>query len=63
MKYSLILILSSILLQCQNPKSNISTTDFYISEHTITYKNQDLPFGKPVNECLNYFINTITDFI
>jgi hypothetical protein len=55
MKYSLILILSSILLQCQNPKSNISTTDFYISEHTITYKNQELPFGKPVAEWIKVF--------
>jgi hypothetical protein len=47
--------LSSILLQCQNPKSNISTTDFYISEHTITYKNQELPFGKPVAEWIKVF--------
>ncbi|WP_281632008.1 hypothetical protein [Flavobacterium luteolum] len=30
-------------------------TDFYISEHNITYKKQELPFGKPVTEWVKVF--------
>jgi hypothetical protein len=51
MKQLVILILSSIMVQCQTSKKEpMQGTDFYISEHTITYKNKELPFGKPVEE-------------
>ncbi|WP_281632007.1 hypothetical protein [Flavobacterium luteolum] len=33
----------------------MSETDFYISEHSITYKNKELPFGKPVSEWVKIF--------
>ncbi|MEO7975561.1 hypothetical protein [Flavobacterium sp.] len=55
MKYFLILFLNSTFLQCQTSKADIPETDFYISEHTITYKNQELPFGKPVAEWIKIF--------
>ncbi|MCV9926621.1 hypothetical protein OIU83_03120 [Flavobacterium sp. LS1R49] len=51
MKQLVILILSSFFMQCQNfKKEPMLETDFYISEHAITYKNQELPFGKPIAE-------------
>jgi hypothetical protein len=56
MKQLAILILSSMLMQCQTSKKEpMPETDFYISEHTITYKNQELPFGKPVAEWIKIF--------
>lgn len=45
-----------MLMQCQTSKKEpMPKTDFYISEHTITYKNQELPFGKPVAEWIKIF--------
>ncbi|MDN3675169.1 hypothetical protein QWY99_19215 [Flavobacterium branchiarum] len=56
MKQLVILILSSIMLQCQSSKKEpMQGTDFYISEHSITYKNQEVPFGKPVAEWVKIF--------
>lgn len=51
----ILLLLSSILLQCQTKKEPMPATDFYISEQKITYKGQDLPFGKPVEEWVKIF--------
>jgi hypothetical protein len=56
MKQFAILIFSSILMHCQTSKKEpMPETDFYISEHTITYKKQELPFGKPVAEWVKIF--------
>jgi hypothetical protein len=56
MKLLAISILSSIIVQCQTSKKEpMLETDFYIREHTITYKNQELPFGKPVAEWIKIF--------
>ncbi|PXY46650.1 DUF7738 domain-containing protein [Flavobacterium hydrophilum] len=56
MKQFAILILSSILMQCQtSKKETMPKTDFYISEHTITYKSKELPFGKSVAEWVKIF--------
>ncbi|KUJ60509.1 hypothetical protein AR687_17200 [Flavobacteriaceae bacterium CRH] len=56
MKQLAILILSSMLIQCQSSKKeSMPETDFYISEHTITYKKQEPPFGKPVTEWIKIF--------
>jgi hypothetical protein len=56
MKQFAILIFSSILMHCQTSKKEpMPETDFYISEHSITYKNQELPFGKPVAEWVKIF--------
>lgn len=42
MKQLAILVLSSILVQCQTSKNEpMPRTDFYISEHSITYKNKN----------------------
>jgi hypothetical protein len=44
------------MVQCQNSKKEpIQGADFYISEHNITYKNKELPFGKPVEEWIKIF--------
>lgn len=49
-------MLSSFFMQCQTSKKEpMLETDFYISEHTITYKKQELPFGKPVDEWVKIF--------
>ena len=46
----------SFLSHCQtSKKETVQETDFYISEHTITYKNKDLPFDKPVTEWVKIF--------
>lgn len=56
MKQIVIVILSSIMVQCQTSKKEpMPETDFYISEHSITYKKQELPFGKPVGEWVKIF--------
>lgn len=56
MKQFAILILSSIFMQCQtSKKETMPQTDFYISEHNITYKNKKLPFGEPVAEWVKLF--------
>lgn len=56
MKQLVILLLSTVLMQCQTPKKELMLkTDFYISEHSITYKNKELPFGKPVAEWIKVF--------
>ncbi len=55
--FILLFLISSILLQCQSQKEPMPTTDFYISEQKITYKGQDLPFGKPVEEWVKIFGN------
>ncbi|OOV17481.1 hypothetical protein [Flavobacterium sp. LM4] len=56
MKQLAILLLSTIFMQCQTPKKEfMPETDFYISEHSITYKNKELPFGKPVAEWVKNF--------
>ncbi len=56
MKQIIILFfLMSLLLQCQTKNEPMPTTDFYISEQKITYKNQDLPFGKPVEDWVKIF--------
>lgn len=54
-KIFLLSLLMSLLIQCQNKKEPMPTTDFYISEQKITYKNQDLPFGEPVEEWVKIF--------
>nr|WP_294924787.1 hypothetical protein [uncultured Flavobacterium sp.] len=56
MKHIAILILSSIIVQCQtSKKEKMPQADFYLSEHSITYKNKELPFGKPVGEWVKFF--------
>lgn len=56
MKQFAILLFSTVFMQCQTPKNKTMTqTDFYISEHNITYKNKKLPFGKPVAEWIKIF--------
>jgi hypothetical protein len=56
MKQFAILILSSILMQCQtSKKETMPQTDFYISEHSISYKSKELPFGKSVAEWVKIF--------
>ncbi|TRX36227.1 hypothetical protein FNW52_09380 [Flavobacterium sp. ZT3R18] len=56
MKLLAISILTSIIVQCQtSKKESMPEIDFYISEHAITYKNQELPFGKPVAEWVKIF--------
>lgn len=56
MKQLAILLLSTIFMQCQPPKKELMPeTDFYISEHSITYKKQELPFGKSVAEWVKIF--------
>ncbi len=43
-------------MQCQTSKKELMPeNDIYISEHSITYKSQELPFGKPVSEWVNVF--------
>ena len=56
MKYFLIILLCCFLSHCQtSKKETVQETDFYISEHSITYKNKDLPFDKPVTEWVKIF--------
>src|SRR4051812_8617992 len=56
MKQLVILLLSTMLMQCQSSKKeSMPETDFYVSEHSITYKNQELPFGKSVTEWVKIF--------
>ena len=56
MKQLAILLLSTIFMQCQTPKKEfMPETGFYISKHSITYKNQKLPFGKPIAEWVKIF--------
>ncbi|MBZ4041117.1 DUF7738 domain-containing protein [Flavobacterium hibisci] len=56
MKQLAILLLSTLFIQCQTTKKELMPeTDFYISEHSITYKNQKLPFGKPIAEWVKIF--------
>jgi hypothetical protein len=55
-KKIILLLYISIALQCKTSKKELKLeTDFYISEHTITYKKQELPFGKPVAEWVKIF--------
>ncbi|WP_269236337.1 hypothetical protein [Flavobacterium flavigenum] len=56
MKQLAIILLSTILMQCQTPKKELMPgTEFYISEHSITYRNNELPFGKPIAEWIKVF--------
>jgi hypothetical protein len=56
MRYFLLLFLGLMLLQYQTSKKEpMLGTNFYINVHTITYKNKELPFGKPVEECVKIF--------
>lgn len=43
-------------MQCQtSKKETMPDTEFYISEHNITYKRKELPFGKSVAEWVKIF--------
>lgn len=43
-------------MQCQtSKKETMPQTDFYISEHSISYKSKELPFGKSVAEWVKIF--------
>ncbi len=57
MRLFLIYIFYLGLLHYQSQKEPMPTTDFYISEQKITYKGQDLPFGKPIEEWVKIFGN------
>lgn len=56
MKAIFIFIISSLILQCQTPKKmKAIPTDFVLTEHSVLYKNQELPFGKPIGNWVKLF--------